>query len=435
MAPIILTTLSIIQVQPLTVYVSVLLVFILLLLISSALFSGSEVAYFSLKPSHIEKLEESQTRSSAMILKHLDKSDYLLATILISNNFVNVAIVMLSSFVANELFVFNSSSTVQFIFEAVIIAGIILFFGEILPKVYAGLYPKKIASLMAYPLYALTKFFHPLSSIMVKSTNIVNRKLAKKLKGLSMDEISQALDLADDEATEGKEILKGIVNFGNIIVSEIMTSRVDIEEVDFNDEFSKVISIVIETGYSRFPVFNEGPDDVKGILYVKDLLPHLGKDNTFSWQKLIRPAYFVPENKRLNDLLREFKTRKNHMAIVVDEYGGTAGIITLEDILEEIVGDITDELDDEESNFIRLPDGSFIIEAKTQLKEFIKITKIPEDIFDKEAAEAETIAGMLLELRGDIPIKNEIIEFKGYKFTIIAADQRRIKKIKFSPKK
>lgn len=429
-----LIPLSIIQVQPMTLYVGVLFVFILLLLISSALFSGSEVAYFSLKPSDIAEIEELQTNSSNLILRHLKNSDYLLATILISNNFVNIGIVMLSSFVADELFIFSGSPIVQFIFEVIIIAGLILFFGEILPKVYAGLNPKKVAAFMAYPLYGLTNFFRPLSSVMVKSTNIVNKRLAKKIKGLSMDEISQALDLADDVATEGKEILKGIVNFGNIIVSEIMTSRVDIEEVDFNYEFSKVVSIVVESGYSRFPVFNEGPDDVKGILYVKDLLPHLGKDNAFKWQTLIRPAYFVPENKRLNDLLKEFKTRKNHMAIVVDEYGGTAGIITLEDILEEIVGDISDELDDDEENFILLPDGSFILEAKTQMKDFIKITGILEDTFEKVTDEAETIGGMLLELRGEIPTRNEVIECKGYKFTILAADQRRIKKIKFSSK-
>ncbi len=421
-----------VQLQPISFFIAIVLLLIALLLISSALFSGSEVAYFSLKPKEIEEIEVSQTRSSKLIIKHLKESDYLLATILISNNFVNVGIVMLSAYVAENIFIFDGSPAVQFIFEAIIIAGLILFFGEILPKVYAGLHPKKVASLMAYPLLILKKFFKPLSSVLVKSTNIVNKRLAKKMKGLSMDDISQALDLADDEATESKEILKGIVNFGNILVSEIMTSRIDIEDLDFTYELSKVLSIVIESGYSRFPVFDDGPDNVKGILYVKDLLPHLDRDNSFKWQKLIRQAYYVPENKKLNDLLKEFKTRKNHMAIVVDEYGGTAGIITLEDILEEIVGDISDELDDEDLSFITLPDGSYLFEAKTQIKDFLKITNIPEDAFDKVIEEAETIAGMLLELRGEIPIKNEIIEFKGYKFTIMAADQRRIKKVKFS---
>jgi len=421
-----------VQLQPISFFIAIVLLLIALLLISSALFSGSEIAYFSLKPKEIEEIEVSQTRSSKLIIKHLKESDYLLATILISNNFVNVGIVMLSAYVAENIFIFDGSPAVQFIFEAIIIAGLILFFGEILPKVYAGLHPKKVASLMAYPLLILKKFFKPLSSVLVKSTNIVNKRLAKKMKGLSMDDISQALDLADDEATESKEILKGIVNFGNILVSEIMTSRIDIEDLDFTYELSKVLSIVIESGYSRFPVFDDGPDNVKGILYVKDLLPHLDRDNSFKWQKLIRQAYYVPENKKLNDLLKEFKTRKNHMAIVVDEYGGTAGIITLEDILEEIVGDISDELDDEDLSFITLPDGSYLFEAKTQIKDFLKITNIPEDAFDKVIEEAETIAGMLLELRGEIPIKNEIIEFKGYKFTIMAADQRRIKKVKFS---
>lgn len=271
-----------------------------------------------------------------------------------------------------------------------------------------------------------------MSSLMVRSTNIVNKRLARKMKGISIDEISQALELTDDEATEGKEILKGIVNFGNINVEEIMTARVDVEDLDIHSEFSKVISVVIESGYSRFPVYDEGPDDVKGILYVKDLLPYVGNDNTFKWQKLIRPPYYVPENKRLNDLLQEFKSRRNHMAIVVDEYGGTSGIITLEDILEEIVGEISDEMDEEEVNFVMMPDGNYLFEGKTQIKDFIKITGIPEDTFDKVSAEAETIAGMLLELRGEIPMKNEVVECAGYKFTIMSADQRRIKKIKFT---
>lgn len=427
-----LSALVFVQFQPLTLYVAFAIIVTLLLLLSSALISGSEVAYFSLKPHDISKIKELETRSAKLVLHNLKKSEYLLATILISNNFVNVSIVILSSFIANELLIFNSSDLIQFLFEAIVIAGTILFFGEILPKVYAGNYPRRFASFMAYPLNILIKVFKPMSALMVRSTNIVNKRLARKMKGISIDKISQALELTDDEATEGKEILKGIVNFGNINVEEIMTARVDVEDIDIKSEFSKVISIIIESGYSRFPVYDEGPDDVKGILYVKDLLPYLGSDNSFKWQKLIRPPYYVPENKRLNDLLQEFKSRKNHMAIVVDEYGGTSGIITLEDILEEIVGEISDEMDEEEVNFVMMPDGNYLFEGKTQIKDFLKITGLPEDTFDKISTEAETIAGMILELRGEIPMKSEVIECAGHKFTIVSADQRRIKKIKYT---
>jgi len=286
---------------------------------------------------------------------------------------------------------------------------------------------------MAFPILLATKLFKPLSTIMVKSTNVVNKKLTKKMKGISLDEISHALDLTDDNITEGKEILKGIVTFGNTNAEEIMTSRVDVVDIDIKSELSKVISIIIESGYSRMPVYEEGPDDVKGILYVKDLLPYLNQDNSFNWQNLIRPAYYVPETKRINDLLQEFKTHKMHMAIVVDEYGGTSGIVTLEDILEEIVGDISDELDDDETNFSVLPDGSFVFEGKTLLKEFFKITEIPEEIFEKVSDEPETLAGLLLELKGEIPVKHEVIEYGKYKFTILSADNRRIKKIRFAP--
>ena len=428
----ILSTLLFIHLQPVTLGLIIAIITTLLLLISSALISGSEVAYFSLKPHDLAEIQTLNGRSNQLVLENLKTPEYLLATILISNNFVNVGIVILSSFIVTELFTFDDPNVVKFIFETVFITALILFFGEILPKIYAGHYPRKFARYMAYPLLVLLKVFKPISTLMVKSTNIVNKRLAKKMKSLSMDDISQALELTNDEVTEGKEILKGIVNFGNITVEEIMTARVDVEDIDIRSELSKIIAVIIETGYSRFPVYDDGPDDVKGILYVKDLLPYLGLDNTFQWQKLIRPAYYVPENKKLNDLLHEFKARKNHMAIVVDEYGGTAGIVTLEDILEEIVGDISDEMDEEEINFVVLPNGDYLFEGKTLLKDFLRITGLPENTFNKVSGEAETIAGLLLELRGEIPMKHEIINYAGHQFTIMAADNRRIKKIKFS---
>jgi gliding motility-associated protein GldE len=304
-----------------------------------------------------------------------------------------------------------------------------------MPKVYAGQHPKKFASKLAYPMLLIIKFFKPLSSIIVKTTNIVNRRLLRNMKNISLDEISHALDLTGDELKEGKDILKGIVTFGNINVEEVMTSRVDVVDLDIESELSKVLSVIVESGYSRIPVFGEGPDDVKGILYVKDLLPHLGEDKTFKWQDLIRPAYYVPETKRINDLLQEFKMHKIHMAIVVDEYGGTAGIATLEDILEEIVGEISDEMDEDETNYYLQPDGSYVFEGKTLLKDFFRVTNLDEDLFMKISGEAETLAGLLLEIKGEIPPKHDIIETDRFIFTILSADNRRIKKIKFALKK
>ncbi len=397
------------------------------LLISSALISGSEVAYFSLKANDISDLKEHNSSSGNLALQHLEKPELLLATILIANNFVNVGIVILSSFIATGLVVINQPGAIKFIFEVIFITGMILFFGEILPKVYAGQFPKRFASFMAFPLLLIIRLFKPISNL--------NRRIAKRMKNISLDDISHALELTGDELKEGKHLLKGIVTFGNINVVEIMTSRVDIVDVDCKSELSKVISVIVESGYSRIPVFEDGPDDVKGVLYVKDLLPHIGKDNTFKWQTLIRPAYYVPETKRINDLLKEFKTNKIHMAVVVDEYGGTAGIVTLEDILEEIVGEINDELDEEEMTFSLQPDGSYIFEGKTLLKDFFRITNINEEHFDKVLGEAETLAGMLLEIKGNIPAKHETIETGLYAFTILAADNRRIKKIRFTQKK
>lgn len=397
--------------------------------------SGSEVAFFSLKASDRLEMQEQESRSCQLALQHLKEPELLLATILIANNFVNVGIVILSTFISSNLVIFNQPGILKFVFEVILITGMILFFGEILPKVYAGQYPKKFAYTMAYPLLIVIRIFKPLSSILVNSTNVVNTHLTKKVKNISLDDISDALDLTGDQIQEGKDILKGIVSFGNINVEEIMTSRVDVVDIDIKSELTKVISVIVESGYSRIPVYEEGPDDVKGILYVKDLLPHLGKDNTFKWQKLIRPAYYVPETKHINDLLQEFKTHKIHMAIVVDEYGGTAGIVTLEDILEEIVGDISDELDEEENTFSLQPDGSYIFEGKTLLKDFIRIINIDEEQINNISGDAETLAGMLLEIKGEIPVKHETIEIGSFIFTILAADNRRIKKIKFSQKK
>ncbi|WP_430819048.1 gliding motility-associated protein GldE [Carboxylicivirga caseinilyticus] len=407
----------------------------LFFLLSSGLISGSEVAYFSLEPIDLDKLKEKNSRKNKLILDHLDDKETLLATILIGNNFVNVAIVILTSFITSELIVFNGNSLIQILIEIIFITSIILFFGEILPKVYASKSPLMFAGLMAYPLWILTKILSPLSLILTKSTGFVNRRLSRRLNNLSMDDISHALELTGNDITEEKEILQGIVKFGNINVDEIMTARVDVIDVEIKSDYNKVLQTIIDSGYSRIPVFEDTPDNVKGVLYVKDLLAHLDNDPDFNWQKLIREAYYVPETKMLNDLLDEFQSRKIHMAIVVDEYGGTSGIVTLEDILEEIVGDINDELDDDEDFYTILPDGSYSFEAKTQINDFHKATNTEEDSFDDVRGEAETLAGLILELKGEIPQKNEKIEYKKFIFTVLSVDNRRIKRIKFELKK
>lgn len=421
-----------ITLQPLTTSIIVAILATIFLLAGSALVSGSEVAFFSLKPDDIDHLKVKNTPKSQQVLRHLEKPELLLATILIVNNFINVGIVILSAFISSGLISFGAGTTLKFVFDVIVITAIILFFGEILPKVFAGQSPAKFALRMAFPLKTASKILKPVSLLLVKSSEYVRNKAAQRTRNLSLDDLSDALDLTGDEVFEEKEILKSIVTFGNINAGEIMTSRVDVTDIDIKSDFNKVLSVIVESGYSRIPVFEETPDNVKGILYVKDLLPHLGKDNAFEWQNLIRPAFYVPETKRINDLLSEFQTNKIHMAIVVDEYGGTSGIVTLEDILEEIVGEISDELDEDEDFFSVQPDGTLAFEGKTLLKDFAKITEIDESVFDPYKGEAETLAGLLLEVKGVIPEKHEIVEIGPFKFTILAADKRRIKKIKFS---
>jgi len=427
---------QIIQFQAITSDVIITGVITIILLLISASISGAEISYFSLNANDINEIKQKNSNRYKLALKHLEKPEFLLATILIANNFVNVGIVILSAYITTGLFIFNAAPILEFLFKVVLIAAILLFFGELFPKVYAGQNSRVFAGFMAYPLLLMQKLFMPLSVILIKSTNIVNKRVSKRLKNnISLDEISQAIDLTGDELNEEKDILKGIVTFGNINAEDIMTGRVDVVDIDIKSDFSKVISVIIESGYSRIPVYKDSPDNVMGVLYVKDLLPYLGNNNNFEWHKLIRPAYYVPETKRINDLLQEFKTKKIHLAIVVDEYGGTSGIITLEDILEEIVGEINDETDDDEMLFSLQPDGSYIFEGKTLLKDFFRITGIDEEKFSKITGDAETLAGLLLEVKGAIPFKNEIIEINNLIFNTLSVNNRRIKKIKFIPPK
>jgi len=405
-----------------------LLVILLFLLLCSALVSGSEVAYFSLTPGELEKLQE---RGYFKVNNLHKKPNLLLSTILITNNFVNVGIVIISTYLVGSLFDFSSSPLLGFIIQVILVTFIILLFGEIIPKLYANRNQMKMAVAMAGPLTFLTYLFRPLSVLLIRSTSVISRHINKK-DSLSIDQLSKALELTQDqEINEEKDILEGIVRFSNIDAIDIICPRINIIALDIEDSFEKVKEVVIEHGYSRLPVYRENLDTIEGILYVKDLLAHLRKTPDFKWQDLIRPAYFVPETKKINDLLEEFQLKKVHMAIVVDEYGGTSGIVTMEDILEEIVGEINDEYDDKEETYVKIKNNIYIFEACTLLNDFIKIVDADPDSFRDIEGEADTLAGLILEIKGELPRKNEVITYRGHQFTILEVDNRRIKKIKY----
>ncbi len=407
------------------------LIILLFLLLVSALISGSEVAYFSLTPAQLDKLKEKGYDKVCSLHR---KPNLLLSTILITNNFVNVGIVIISTYLVNSLFNFSSSPVLGFIIQVILVTFLILLFGEIMPKLYANRSQVRMAILMARPLTFLTYLFRPLSVLLIKSTSIISKRIAKKDE-LSIDQLSKALELTEDaEINEEKDILEGIVRFSNIDAIDIIRPRINIIAMDTKDNFDHVKAIFIEHGYSRLPVFKDNLDTIEGILYVKDLLAHLKEDASFNWQSLIRPAYFVPETKKINDLLEEFQLKKVHMAIVVDEYGGTSGIVTMEDILEEIVGEINDEYDEKEETYTRLPNNVYLFEACTLLNDFIKIVDADQDIFKDIEGEADTLAGLILEIKGELPQKDEIIVYHEHKFTILEVDNRRIKKIKYEKK-
>lgn len=402
---------------------------LILLLICSALISGSEVAYFSLSPSDVDKLKREKNKKTNYILKLIDMPERLLGSILISNNFVNVGIVIISNYIINRIVDLSEARVIGFVLRVVIITFLLLLFGEILPKIYATQFAIKFARVMAMPLTILDKIFKPISLVLISSTSIIQKKFSRLTEDISMDDLSEVLDLPSTEITEDKEILKGIVRFGNIDAKEIMKARMDIFAINIDTKFTQVLPEIISSGYSRIPVYVESLDNIKGMLYIKDLLPHMHKPNTFMWQSLIRPPYFIPETKKIDDLLEEFQTKKIHMAIVLDEYGGTYGLITLEDILEEIVGEITDEYDEEEEIFKKLGENVFLFEGKTQLNDFYKITGSKINVFDKVKGEADTLAGLILEIKGEIPMKNDVIEYSNFVFNITSVDNRRIKEV------
>ena len=421
-----------ITLYPITLGILISIIITFTLLLASALISGSEVAFFSLSPKQINKLKKYKSRTAKIALKLRNKPEKLLGTILISNNFVNIAIVIFSSYITNSIIDFTyTEKWVSFAFQVVIITFLLLLFGEIIPKVYAAQFSIKFALFMAIPLNFLEKLFRPFTAVLIHSTNIVKKRFHKK-QNISINDLSNALDLTSNDLDEDKKILKGIVEFGNIDVKEIKKPRLDVVALEINSSFSMILDLIIKHQYSRIPVYSNSFDSVKGILFIKDLLPHIHKPDNFRWQTLVRPPYFVPENKKIKDLLEEFQQNKVHMAIVVDEYGGTSGIITLEDILEEIVGEINDEDDHEEISYKRISDNTYIFEAKTLLNDFYKILDVNNSIFDDIKGDADTLAGLILEIKGEIPNTNEAISYGKFNFVITEVDNRRIKKIKIT---
>ena len=415
--------------HPLTIGVILGFVVLAIMLMLSSLVSGSESAFFSLSLSNIKHLEDNPNKKNKTILKLLEKPEQLLASILIANNFINVGIVILSAFLTSSIVDFSGSPIVGFFFQVVIITFILLLFGEILPKIIATSKALPFSRLMAIPLLFITKILKPFNYLLVSSTAHVNRRFVPR-RNLSIDELSDALEITSGHHPEEKKILRGIVSFGHTEVREIMKPRMDVVAVDITAGLNKVKSVVVESGYSRLPVYEHSFDEIKGVLYVKDLLSHIDEPDSFSWQKLLREPYFIPESKRINILLSEFQANRIHLAIVVDEYGGTCGIVSLEDILEEIVGEISDESDEEVTLYTRIDESSYLFEGKIMLNDFAKVVNVDDAIFDEVRGEAETLAGVILEIMGYLPNKNDTITHKCFRFTIDSVDNKRIRRVR-----
>ena len=398
----------------------------------SAFNSGSEIAYFSLRPDDIDDIEDTHRRERVKEL--LAKPEKLLATILVGNNLVNIMIAIVLNFAMNQIFEFHST-VLNFIVQTIILTFLILLFGEVIPKLYATNFNLKFAAMASAPLKAAVKIFSPLTALLVRSTSLVNKVVPSQTEELSVDDLTRALEVSEVKNPDEKELLEGILSFGDKTVSDIMRPRVDVVDIDQDDDFDEVVRKVIETGYSRMPVYEETPDNIKGILYAKDLLPYIGnRDNTFKWQTLMRPAYFVPETRMLDDLLEDFRRKKMHMAIIVDEYGCTQGIATLEDVLEEIVGEINDEYDTEEKFYNRISKDTWIFDGKTLLSDFARTLDIDEEELGEHAEEAETIAGFLLDLKGDFLKEKEVVNYERFTFTVVKVIKHRIAKIKITVK-
>ena len=409
------------------------MVVLCLLLVASALISSSETAFFSLQPADIDDIEQRDDAKSKLVLSLREKPKTLLATILIGNNFVNVTITLLATYVMSQMFDMANYPVAAFLLEVVIVTSLILIVGEITPKIFASNRPVAVARFMARPLRFLNGLFKPLSKLLVNSTSFMDKHLEKKKGEISMEDLSTAVEIATEESTppEEKQMLKGIASFSEKEVSGVMIPRIDIIGVEQGMEFLDMLAIVIKSGFSRIPVYDETMDKVTGILYVKDLLPYLDAQS-YEWQKLVRPAFFVPENRKINDLFQDFREKKIHIAIVVDEYGGTSGLITMEDVIEEIVGEINDEFDEAnlEEHYTKLDDGSYLFKAQTSIVDFCKVFGVDEGYFEPLQGEADTLAGLILEIEGRIPEIGFKFNFEKFQMEITDADPKRIKEVK-----
>ena len=402
------------------------------LLLMSAFASGSEIAFFSLSPSDVAELEDGKFGADKKIQNLRDDSERTLATILIANNFVNVTIIMLLNYVIAGVISFGERALLlQFLFTTVILTFLLLLFGEIMPKVYARQDPLKFCRRCVGGIMFARKLFWPIENILLKSGMMAEKIIQKENHVLSVDDLEQALELTDkNDIKDEQNMLKGIIRFGDETAKEVMTSRQNIVDLDIRSNYADVLKCIEDNNYSRIPVYQDNTDNIRGILYIKDLLPHLTKSPNFRWQSLIRPPYFVPETKKIDDLLREFQENKVHIAIVVDEFGGTSGIVTLEDILEEIVGEINDEYDEEEKFYSKLNYNTFIFEGKTLLTDLCRILNVDDEEFEEVEGDADTLAGLLLEIKGDFPSIHEKIDYKNYTFEVMNVEERRISKIK-----
>ena len=402
------------------------------LLLMSAFASGSEIAFFSLSPSDVAELEDGKFGADKKIQNLRDDSERTLATILIANNFVNVTIIMLLNYVIAGVISFGERALLlQFLFTTVILTFLLLLFGEIMPKVYARQDPLKFCRRCVGGIMFARKLFWPIENILLKSGMMAEKIIQKENHVLSVDDLEQALELTDkNDIKDEQNMLKGIIRFGDETAKEVMTSRQNIIDLDIRSNYADVLKCIEDNNYSRIPVYQDNTDNIRGILYIKDLLPHLTKSSNFRWQSLIRPPYFFPETKKIDDLLREFQENKVHIAIVVDEFGGTSGIVTLEDILEEIVGEINDEYDEEEKFYSKLNYNTFIFEGKTLLTDLCRILNVDDEEFEEVEGDADTLAGLLLEIKGDFPSIHEKIDYKNYTFEVMNVEERRISKIK-----
>lgn len=404
---------------------------IFILLFLSAIVSGAEVALFSLSQQDIDDTLNDNQAKGKIISNLLDKPKKLLATLLVANNFFNIGVVILFAYMGQNIFANVSSPAFKFTLEVILVTFLILLFGEVLPKVYASRNSVRFAKRVAYPLAFLDKVLSPVSLPMRAVTIYLQNKLGKQKNNFSINQLSQALELTDSEgtSTEEQKILEGIVSFGNTDTKQVMSPRIDIFALEISETFAEIYPKIIETGFSRIPVYRDNIDQIEGVLFVKDLLPHIDKEE-FDWTSLIREAFFVPENKKLDNLLKDFQSLKSHLAIVVDEYGGTSGLVSLEDVIEEIVGDISDEFDDENLNFSQIDENNFLFEGKINLKDFYRIVDVDEDVFEAHKGEAETLAGFILEILGNFPKKDQKVPFENCIFTIETVDKKRVKQIK-----